>query len=131
MTRAPRQVRSGEVVRLAAALLLVVAAPTVGDIGSCGATHEELHPAKFFRAKAAIDCERCVACELNTAACKSACNGPTPSEFAVGCYPLVRDGEVCLSAIEASPCSTFASFVADEGATIPTECNFCPAGEAP
>jgi hypothetical protein len=122
-----RPVGRGEVARIAAVLLLVVAAPTVGDIGSCGAPADDLDPAKFFRIKAAIECERCVACELNTAACIRACNEPTQTAFEVGCYPLVHDGVTCLNAIEASPCGTFEGFVADQGATIPTECNFCPA----
>ncbi|UQA56613.1 hypothetical protein [Polyangium aurulentum] len=120
------RVHASEVARIAAVLLLVVAAPTVGDIGSCGAPPDDLDPAKFFRAKAEVECERCVACDLATAACVRACNDPAQTELEVGCYPLVHDGEACLDAIEASPCSTFETFVADQGASIPTECNFCP-----
>ncbi len=116
-----------EIARLVVMLVLVVAAPTVGDIGSCGEAPADLDATAFFREKAAVDCARCGECGLVTAACARACD-PTqaPSSFPEGCYPIVHDGEVCLRALEASSCDTYASFVADEGATISTECNFCP-----
>jgi hypothetical protein len=39
---------------------------------------------------------------------------------------LVHDGEVCLNALDAASCDDYEQYVANQGATIPTECNFCP-----
>jgi hypothetical protein len=117
------------IARLCAALLLVVAAPTVGDIGSCGGQPNELDPVAFFQQKASLDCARCGECDLHTQACARACDPKqAPTAFPVGCYPLVHDGEVCLHALEATGCSQYRSFVSDRGSTVPTECNFCPPG---
>jgi hypothetical protein len=122
-----RLVGRGEVTRLAALLLFVVAAPVVGDIGSCGEPPADLDAAAFFRAKADVDCARCDECNFTTAACTRACDRTgSPAAFPEGCFPLVQDGEVCLRSLQASSCEIYTSFVADEGATIPTECNFCP-----
>ena len=46
--------------------------------------------------------------------------------FPVNCYPVVHDGEVCLDALQVASCADYASFKADQGSTIPTECVFCP-----
>ncbi|HMY19026.1 MAG TPA: hypothetical protein PKA58_22025 [Polyangium sp.] len=117
---------------LTAILLLFVAAPTVGDIGSCGEQPVELDPKAFFEKKAALDRERCRECAIQSAACTRARDPKqTPTEFPKGCYPIVHDGDVCLRALEATDCSEYATFVADQGATIPTECNFCPLEGAP
>lgn len=120
---------------LAPILLAAVAtlAPSAGNIGSCGQTAEALDEAKFFAAKRAIDCEQCTSCELVTGPCAVACAGGDPDleQFPEGCLPLVHDGEVCLDALRASSCDEFAAFVADSGATIPTECNFCPLEDRP
>jgi len=129
---ARRPIGRGEIARLSAALVLVVAAPTVGDIGSCGQTPEDLDAAAFFRAKSTIDCDRCAECGFSTAACTRACDPLAElGTFPEGCFPIVHDGEVCLHALQASSCETYASFVSDVGSTIPTECNFCPPEEAP
>ncbi|MBM4376978.1 MAG: hypothetical protein FJ095_18000 [Deltaproteobacteria bacterium] len=112
-------------------LFVAIAAPTAGDIGSCGQRVAELDPVAFFEAKAAIDCQRCLRCGLFTEACARACEAAPPNEFDDGCYPLVHDGEVCLNALEALSCDAFAATVADAGATVPTECNFCPLAERP
>lgn len=122
-----RAIGRAEIMRLAAMLVLVVAAPTVGDIGSCGEAPADLDAAAFFREKATVDCARCQECGFSSAACARACD-PTqqPQSFPEGCYPIVHDGEVCLRALEAAACDTYAGFVADQGATISTECNFCP-----
>ena len=126
MTQA-RVIGRVEILRLAVMLVLVVAAPTVGDIGSCGEAPADLDAAAFFREKAAVDCARCQACGFSTAACTRACDPMQPVQsFPEGCYPIVHDGEVCLRALEAASCETYASFVADQGSTISTECNFCP-----
>jgi hypothetical protein len=109
------------------ALVLLSAAPSVGNLGSCGQQAELLDAEKFFRAKAAVDCNRCSECGFATSACRDACEQRLDADvFPEGCYPLVHDGEVCLDALDASACGTFEAFVAEEGATFPTECNFCP-----
>jgi len=121
-----------EITRIILILLLVVAAPTVGDIGSCGEAPVDLDGAGFFREKAKVDCARCGECSLSTALCTAACTGAgLPTAFPEGCFPIVHDGEVCLRAIEAASCENFTTFVADQGATIPTECNFCPPEDKP
>lgn len=110
------------------AAAIVAAAPTAGDLGSCGQEVVVLDHDKFFAAKEVIECSQCDACILDTNACKRACDDKLDQvPFPVDCFPLVHDGEVCLRKLDASSCGDFASFVADEGATIPTECNFCPA----
>ena len=52
--------------------------------------------------------------------------GIEASLFPPGCFPVVHDGEVCLNALLAADCDDYREFVADEGRTVPTECNFCP-----
>jgi hypothetical protein len=124
--------RDLQIANLAAVLLLVVAAPTVGDIGGCGAAPTDLDAAAFFEAKAKLDCERCSACGIQSIPCTVACDpAQTPASFPLGCFPIQHDGDVCLRALEASSCDVYATFVADQGATIPTECNFCPLEGAP
>jgi hypothetical protein len=130
--------RALEIARLAAILLLFLAAPTVGDIGSCGESPADLDAVKFFCAKENIDCGKCVECGMATAACERACGKPacdaknaSQTVFPLGCYPLIHDGEVCLNALEASGCDEYRGFMADEASTIPTECNFCPSKPAP
>jgi hypothetical protein len=106
--------------------ILFLAAPTAGDIGSCTATPADLDPNKFFLDKQAVDCERCEQCGLVTETCTRACGAPMGGTFPALCYPLVHDGEVCLDALLAASCSDYASYVADQGSTVPTECDFCP-----
>ncbi|HZF55683.1 MAG TPA: hypothetical protein VE093_44015 [Polyangiaceae bacterium] len=123
----PRGPRAHEIARLAALLLLFLAAPTAGDIGSCGESPADLDAVKFFRAKEFIDCGMCFECGMVTLACERACDpNPNQTAFPLGCYPLVHDGEVCLNALGASGCDEYRGFMADQGATVPTECNFCP-----
>lgn len=100
--------------------------PTVGDIGSCGQPAEDLDAPRFFRAKRAIDCTQCRGCGLETEACRRSCAEPPPSAFPEGCWPLVHDGEVCLDVLRAASCGRYARWMADEGATAPSECQFCP-----
>jgi hypothetical protein len=124
--------RRFEILHLTAVLLLVVAAPTVGDIGSCGAKPTDLDAPTFFKEKAAIDCARCRECGFKTMTCARACDPTqTPKAFPVGCFPITHDGEVCLNALEATDCQGYGTFVSDQGASIPTECNFCPLEGAP
>ena len=115
----------------ALALVALAAAPTAGDIGGCGQEAVPLDAGKFFEAKARTDCSRCAACGIATTTCERACEGADPeAAFPRDCVPLVHDGEVCLRALGAASCDDYAGYVADQGATTPTECAFCPA-EAP
>jgi len=119
--------RASEILRLAVALVFFAAAPTAGDIGSCGQAENDLDPGKFFLAKQMVDCQRCQDCALDSKLCRLAClNTLTFSTFPPGCVPLEHDGEVCVDALAAASCADYARYMADEGATIPTECNFCP-----
>lgn len=113
-------------------LVLALAAPTAGDIGSCGQEVAELDPEAFFLGKAEIDCQACLRCGFATQTCERAC---TPSSieatFEENCYPLVHDGEVCLNALRAASCEEYARYVDDLAPSVPTECNFCPLSERP
>lgn len=112
--------------------LLVLAGPTVGDIGSCGQEVAELDPDKFFIEKEFIDCTHCTECGFLSRACDAACdlNRSNPG-FDQDCFPLVHDGEVCLNALRAASCEQYASYIDDAAPTVPTECNFCPLDEKP
>ncbi|WP_437594188.1 hypothetical protein [Sorangium sp. So ce1000] len=125
------RLRAREIAGAAALLLFVGIAPVVGDIGSCGQAPEELDPNKFFALKAQIDCDQCRGCRLRTRACDAACGFEAAPELPAGCYPLVHDGEVCLRKLKTASCDEYRGYTADEGASIPTECNFCPLEEAP
>jgi hypothetical protein len=113
-------------------LALACAAPTVGDIGSCGQEVAELDAEKFFIEKNFIDCAQCTTCGFGTASCDRACNEPIGEvAFDADCFPLVHDGEVCLNALRAAGCDEYAAYVDDVAPTVPTECNFCPLEEKP
>ncbi len=135
MVTAPLRKKLGraEVLRLALAVVLFCAAPTAGDIGSCNQPEKALDPTAFFYGKKQIDCEHCVACLITTETCKRACSAhpPVPDTIPAHCLPLVHDGEVCIDALAIASCADYASYVADQGATTPSECNFCPAAGEP
>jgi hypothetical protein len=107
--------------------LLFCLAPTAGNIGSCGQEAVLLDESKFFANKQYVDCSRCTECAIFTGQCDAAC-GPIAvvGQFPEGCFPLVHDGEVCLDALGVADCDDYASYMADQGATTPHECNFCP-----
>jgi hypothetical protein len=108
-------------------LALALAAPTAGDIGSCGQEIADLDPAKFFDEKRQRDCQTCTECDFATETCRRACEGAlTETSFPEGCFPLVHDGEVCLNALAAADCDEYAPYVDDLAPAVPTECNFCP-----
>ncbi len=109
-----------------AGIVVVSAGPTAGDIGGCGQQAALLDDAKFFAQKARVDCDTCSACGIVSRRCELSCEGDTGEVFPVGCQPLVHDGEVCLRALSVADCDDYARYVADEGATTPTECAFCP-----
>jgi hypothetical protein len=111
------------------ALLAVVfgAGPTVGDVGSCGTSATALDEKSFAAERKALDCSRCSQCGIVTQTCTDACDPKKPSTVAwpATCYPIEHDGQVCIDALEAASCSTYAGFVSDVAPTVPSECDFC------
>jgi hypothetical protein len=128
MKRALFPFRSAAVRLALAALFVLCAAPTPGDIGGCGQRVQPLGATPFFEAKKAIDCDKCHECSFSTDFCKQACDPASapPEDFPEGCKPLVHDGEVCLNALEATGCDDYEAYVKDEGREAPNECRFCP-----
>jgi hypothetical protein len=123
-------------IALAGTLALVFgAAPTVGDVGSCGRVATALDPLVFANQRKSIDCHACAVCGLKTAVCQRACDPNAAPDVAWPdtCHPLDHDGEVCLRALDASSCGDYAAFVSDVSRTVPSECDFChlvaPLGE--
>jgi hypothetical protein len=112
--------------------LAFCAAPVPGDAGGCGQSAQELDPQVFFASFQDSECQQCKDCEIETAACRRACDDAlVQSAFPKDCVPLVHDGEVCLRAIQQSSCGDARDFMSDSSPSIPTECNFCPAGGSP
>lgn len=109
------------------ALGVLLMAPTVGDTGGCGRTASELDHDRYANARKLEDCLRCQECALDTARCLRACDPKALPEIALPqtCRPLYHDGEVCLRALAAASCDTFATYVDDEAPASPGECNFC------
>jgi len=120
-------VRRRELAFAAVLALVFGAAPTVGDVGACGQQATPLDEATFAAQRKALDCQKCTECHLTTQTCLDACNPDKPSDVAwpSTCFPLDHDGVVCIDALEAASCSTYASFVSDVDPTTPTECDFC------
>ena len=113
-------------------LVLCVAAPTAGDIGSCGQELQLLDAQKFFGEKQFTDCLMCRECGIGTQFCADSCGEVLLQDsFPEDCFPLVHDGEVCLNALRAASCDEYTTYVDDLAPTVPTECNFCPVGEKP
>ncbi|HEY1695599.1 MAG TPA: hypothetical protein VGG39_25705 [Polyangiaceae bacterium] len=126
--RAPtRRVRTRDLALVAFFALVFGAGPTVGDVGSCGDQATALAESTFAAQRKAMDCQRCTQCGITTQTCTNACNPSKPSDVAwpSTCYPLEHDGIVCLDALQAASCSTYASFVSDVDPAIPSECDFC------
>jgi hypothetical protein len=120
----------GRDLAFAVCALLFVAAPTAGDIGSCGQAADDLDATKFFADKSSIDRAKCDSCSFETSVCDAARRGVvSTTAFPAGCYPLVHDGEVCLDALLATGCGDYRAYVADDPSR-PTECNFCPPRDA-
>ena len=107
--------------------LVFGAAPTAGDVGSCGKTAEDIDEARFGLARKKLDCRRCTACKITTNRCAAACDDNVPSDVSFGatCRPLVRDAEVCLDALSVASCSDYRKYVSDEERLVPGECDFC------
>jgi hypothetical protein len=115
-----------------APLLALSLAPVAGDVGSCGSPAVDLDPAKFFALEYGIQCKKCLGCGIDTARCAELCAGPPEgAAFPLACFPTVHDGEVCIRALDAAGCDEMALYVADEGAVIASECDFCPESANP
>ena len=113
-----------------AVLGVLLMAPTVGDTGGCGRTVSELDLDRYANARKIEDCQRCQECGLETQRCVRACDPKALPEIVLPatCRPLYHDGEVCLRALAAARCSTFAGYVDDLAPSSPSECNFCKVG---
>jgi hypothetical protein len=112
--------------------LAFCAAPVPGDVGGCGQAAQQLDAQVFFSSLQDSECQQCRDCGIETAACQRACGDAlVQSEFPKDCVPLVHDGEVCLRAIQQSSCGDARELMSDSSPSIPTECNFCPAGGSP
>ena len=111
-------------------LVLLCAAPVPGDIGACGQPVARLDATRFFYTKVSIDCQQCRTCNIDTKTCTSACNDEplAVTTFPEGCVPLVHDGEVCLRRLLVAGCNDYRHYVDDAAPTVPSECDFCPAG---
>ena len=114
------------------ALVIAVAAPTAGDIGSCGQPVVDLDAGKFFSEKKSVDCSQCLRCGIVSESCKAACSDERPRDsFGDDCFPLVHDGEVCLNALRAGTCEEYITYMDDLEPSVPTECAFCPPERKP
>jgi hypothetical protein len=125
--RGPAPLPRREVALVAMFAALLCTAPTVGDVGGCGAQATDLSAEAFAAQRKALDCERCSECGLTTDACHVACDAKARSDvgWPATCHPLQHDGDVCLRALRAASCGDYASFVDDTSPTVPTECDFC------
>jgi hypothetical protein len=123
----PREVRRRDLALAGVLAVVFGAAPTVGDIGSCGQVATDLDEQSFAAARKQIDCQRCTGCGLTTQTCRNACDPTAPSNvgWPSTCHPLAHDGDVCLRALAAAGCGDYAAFVDDVAPTLPTECDFC------
>jgi len=121
------RVRASELVATAVVAIGLCTAPTVGDVGGCGATATSLDFATYSFDRKVIDCQRCKQCSLPSNTCRTACNrnAPTNVSWPSTCNPLQHDGDVCIRALKAASCGEYASFVDDVAPTEPTECDFC------
>lgn len=124
---------SAGAVAVTALLALLCAAPTVGDVGGCGGAPDEIAPARYAAARKKLECDRCSQCSVSTARCARACDPKAPSDVLLPptCRPLVHDAEVCLRALNAASCATFARAVDDVAPESPSECLFCREGITP
>lgn len=128
---APRARRSFVLVGVALALFCM--APTPGDVGGCGREPEPLNERSYAEVRRRTDCTRCAECGIATERCADACRTDVaaPIGFPPGCEPLVRDGEVCIRALQAASCERYTEYLSDLSPTVPTECEFCRARSEP
>jgi hypothetical protein len=109
----------------------LLGAPTVGDVGGCGAEAEALDVAVYTSTRKDLECERCAECGIQTARCVRACDPAKNADISIpsSCRPLLHDGRVCVRALRAASCSDFARYVDDADPATPSECAFCRVGE--
>ncbi len=102
-------------------------APTAGDVGGCGREASLLDREAFARARKLEDCERCTECGIENERCKRACDANAAFDIIIPltCRPLRHDGAVCLRALDAVSCDTYATYVDDNSPSTPSECEFC------
>jgi hypothetical protein len=120
-------------VALGAVLVAVFCtAPTVGDVGGCGDDPVDVDAQTYAQQRKSVDCERCGECGVSTARCARSCQDGGPGEVSLpdSCKPLEHDVDVCLRALRAASCDTFASYVADVAPESPSECAFCRVARA-
>lgn len=119
--------RRASVAACAALAVAFAMGPTPGDVGACGRTAEELDRNNYAEARKITECERCQKCGIDGARCQQACDPAKPPTVALPatCRPVLHDGEVCLRALAAASCGTFATYVDDVAPVSPTECDFC------
>jgi hypothetical protein len=112
---------------LAAVAALFLMGPTPGDVGACGRTAAELDKNAYAESRKLVECSRCQECGIDGDLCRRACDPAQPptTQLPATCRPIVHDGEVCLRAMRAASCSTFATYVDDAAPQAPTECDFC------
>jgi hypothetical protein len=120
-------IRRSTLAVVALVALVFGAAPTAGDIGSCGKTAVDIDEARFASARKTVDRRRCLECKIDTNRCKAAIDPDVPSDVSFGllCRPLVRDAEVCLNALTTSSCGDYRKYMSDDERLIPGECDFC------
>ena len=96
-------------------------------MGSCGDQATSLDEPSFEAARKSEDCKRCTQCGLTTKTCAAACDPDVPGDYGwpSTCFPLARDGVVCLDALQAASCGDYASYVSDTAPAEPSECAFC------
>lgn len=95
--RPPPRTRTGTVLRLAVVMLFFTAAPTAGDIGSCGQAPDDLDAEKYFTTEKTLDCSRCLQCELISDACKLACKPALESPFDYFGRPESAECQKCVA----------------------------------
>ncbi len=116
-----------QLVFTAVVALVFGAAPTAGDVGSCGKTAQDIDEMRFGVARKKIDLRRCDECKIGTKRGEAARDPMVPSDVSFGatCRPLVRDAEVCLDALATAPCGDYRKYMSDDERLIPGECDFC------
>ena len=122
-----RPLRARELAVAGLFALVFGAGPTVGDVGSCGDAATDVDEGKFARARKKVDCDRCRECGLTSDRCVRACNETATTDFDVPdtCHPVTHDADVCLRALLAASCASYADYVDDDAPAIPSECEFC------
>lgn len=120
-------IRRSTLALVAVAALVFGAAPTAGDVGSCGNSAVDIDEARFATARKVLDGRRCKECAIESARCKAAMDPDVPSDVSFGstCRPLVRDAEVCLDALTVASCGDYRKYMSDDERLIPGECDFC------